>query len=74
MSASEILEHFRRLPSREQHELLEILANEVDPDLSEADITELERRAEELRRYPERGIPLDVVREEMPERLRKHRK
>jgi putative addiction module component (TIGR02574 family) len=79
MSAAELLEKAKALPIAERAELLnqlqENLADEgydFDPELTPEQVAELERRAEDLRRHPERGIPLEKVRSELEERRRKN--
>jgi len=76
MSAAEILEQIRGLPFREQREVAEQILEECgafDDELSPAQIAEMERRAESLRRNPDAGIPWDQVREQLKERLRQGR-
>jgi putative addiction module component (TIGR02574 family) len=73
MSATEILESIRRLPEAQRRELVERIEDEfiaVDDRLTPEQIAEFERRAEELRRHPERGIPWETVQAELPERLK----
>jgi putative addiction module component (TIGR02574 family) len=79
MSAAELLEKAKALPIEERAELVnqlqENLAEEgydFDPEPTPAQVAELERRAEELRRHPERGIPLETVRSELKERREKN--
>jgi len=79
MSAAELLEKAKALPIKERAELLnqleENLAEEgydIDPELTQEQVAELERRAENLRRHPERGIPLETVRSELEERRKKN--
>jgi putative addiction module component (TIGR02574 family) len=75
MSAAELFEKAKALPIEERAELYnrlcENLAEEgydFDPDLTPEQIAELERRAEELRKNPQVGIPWEVVREDMRKR------
>jgi putative addiction module component (TIGR02574 family) len=73
MSAAEILEQIRRLPPAEQYEVAEKVRQEFgdgDDELTAEQIAELERRAEEMRRHPERGIPWETVQAELHERLK----
>ena len=70
MSATEILEQIRRLPPKEQHEVVEQILAEFDEPLTPAQLAEFERRAGELRRNPESGIPWEQVRAELKERLK----
>ena len=73
MSAIEILESIRRLPEAERRDLVERIEDEfavADDRLTPEQIAEFERRAEELRRNPERGIPWETVQAELPERLK----
>jgi putative addiction module component (TIGR02574 family) len=73
MSAAEILEQIRRLPPAEQYEVAEKVRQEFgdgDDELTAEQIAELERRAEEMRQHPERGIPWETVQAELHERLK----
>ena len=71
MSASEILEQIHRLPLAEQYEIAEKVREEYfDDELTPEQNAELERRAEELRQHPERGIPWETVQAELHERLK----
>jgi putative addiction module component (TIGR02574 family) len=73
MGASEILEQIRRLPEADRRELVEAIEVEFgdfDDELTPGQIAELERRAEDLRKHPELGIPWEVVKEELQERLK----
>ena len=71
MSASEILEQIHRLPLAEQYEIAEKVREEYfDDELTPEQNAELERRAEELRQHPERGIPWATVQAELHERLK----
>jgi len=76
MSAVDILEQLRSLPLREQREVAEQILEECgafDDELSSAQIAEMERRADSLRRNPDAGIPWDEVRAQLKERLRQGR-
>jgi len=68
MSAAEILERIRGLPPEEQRDLVELIMDEfaespkyADSDLSPEQLAELERRAEELRKNPDKGIPWEQI-------------
>lgn len=72
MSAEQILEEIRRLPEGERRELVERIEDEFvdfDDELTPEQISELERRAEEFRKNPQRGIPWEQVREEARKRF-----
>ena len=76
MSATEILEELRRMPEPERRELVETIELEfggVDDELTPEQIAELERRADELRKNPETGIPWEQVRAEAKQRLKARR-
>ncbi|MBI4323760.1 MAG: addiction module protein [Chloroflexi bacterium] len=76
MSASEILDQIRRLPLQEQREVAEQILDECsafDDELSPAQLAELERRAENLRKNPKAGIPWEQVRAELKGRLKQNR-
>jgi putative addiction module component (TIGR02574 family) len=73
MSKAEILEELRRMPEAERRELVETIDLEFgdfNDELAPEQIAELERRAEELRQHPERGIPWETVQAELNERLK----
>jgi putative addiction module component (TIGR02574 family) len=73
MSAAQVLEQIDKLPFEEQREVFEQLRDkfdEFDDELTPEQIAELERRAEELRQHPERGIPWETVQAELHERLK----
>ena len=48
----------------------DIAANGYDPEPTAEQITELERRAEELQKHPERGRPAEEVFAEIEQRIR----
>jgi putative addiction module component (TIGR02574 family) len=80
VSAAEILEQIRKLNPDDRRELAEQVwsefgdgLEEADKDLSPAQIAEFEKRAEGLRRHPDRGIPWEKVRAELNDRLEKGR-
>jgi putative addiction module component (TIGR02574 family) len=73
MSKMEILEELRRMPETERRELVETIDLEFgdfNDELTPEQAAELERRAEELRQHPERGIPWETVQAELHERLK----
>ncbi|HEU0009538.1 MAG TPA: addiction module protein [Verrucomicrobiae bacterium] len=71
MSATEILVQIRQLPLQEQREVFERLRDEFgDEELTPEQIAELDRRAEEALKHPERGRPAEEVFAEIEERLR----
>ena len=70
MSATEVVEQFRKLPPEEQREVFEQLRDEFDDELTPGQIAEFERRGEQLRRNPESGIPWEQVRAELKERIK----
>jgi putative addiction module component (TIGR02574 family) len=77
MTADEILECIRNLPESERRELVQQILDEFteyDDELTPEQIAELDRRAEELRQHPERGIPAEQVFAELEERLTARRK
>jgi len=76
MSKAEILEELRRMPEAERREFVETIRTEFgnfDEELTEDQKTELERRAEELRKNPKAGIPWEQVRAEAKRRLKARR-
>jgi putative addiction module component (TIGR02574 family) len=73
MSATEILERFRRLPFEERCEVLQRMRDEFEDELTPEQIAEFEQRAEKLRRHPEKGITWEKVREELKSRTNKSR-
>jgi len=76
MSATEILEELRRMPEAERRDLVETIETEFgdfDDELSQEQKDELDRRAEELRQHPERGIPWEQVRAEARQKLKARR-
>jgi putative addiction module component (TIGR02574 family) len=73
MSATEILEQIEHLSPSEQQEVAEKIWEKYgifDDELTPEQAAELERRAEELRLHPERGIPLETVQAELHEHLK----
>ena len=76
MSRTEILEELRRMPESERRELVETIDLEFgdfNDDLTPEQKAELERRADELRKNPETGIPWEQVRAEAKQRLKARR-
>jgi putative addiction module component (TIGR02574 family) len=73
MSATEILKQIEDLPRAEQQAVAEQVwekFGDFSDELTPEQTAELERRAEELRQHPERGIPWETVQAEMHERLK----
>ena len=72
MSAAQVLEQIDKLPFEEQREVFEQLRDkfdDFDDELTAEQIAELERRAEELRKNPEAGIPWEQARDEARRRF-----
>jgi putative addiction module component (TIGR02574 family) len=77
MSAIKILEELRRMPENERRETVQQILDEFtefDDELTPEQIAELERRAEDARKNPGRGIPTEQVFAEIEERLAARRK
>ena len=77
MSRTEILEELRRMPENERRETVQQILDEFtefDDELTPEQIAELERRAEDARKNPGRGIPAEQVFAEIEERLAARRK
>ena len=77
MSASEIIEQIRPLPTEEKRELVEQIwaefgteLEQVDSELTTEQIAELDRRSEEALAHPESCRPLDEVLAEIEKRFR----
>jgi putative addiction module component (TIGR02574 family) len=73
MGVAEIIEEIRALPPEQQREVVERIEQEFtefNDELTPAQIAELERRAEEMRQHPERGIPWEQVKAELQDRLK----
>jgi len=68
MSAEEIVEQFRLLPFEEQREVVRLLNEEIDDELSPDQIAELERRAEDFRKNPEDGVSWEEIRSDLRKR------
>ncbi len=70
MSAAQVLEQVNKLPVEEQREVFEQLRDKFDDEPTPEQLAEFDRRAEELRQHPERGIPWETVQAELHERLK----
>jgi putative addiction module component (TIGR02574 family) len=73
MTASEILEQIRRLPRAQQYEVAEKVWAEFgdfDEELTPEQMAELERRAEDARKHPERCRPIEEVFTDIEKRCR----
>ena len=70
MSAAQIMEQVEKLPFEEQREVFEHLREKFDDEPTQEQLAEFDRRAEELRQHPERGIPWETVQAELHERLK----
>lgn len=76
MSASEVVEQFRKLPAVEQREAFEKIrevVHDFDVELTPEQIAELDRRAEDALKNPGRGKLAEQVFTEIEERLRAKR-
>jgi putative addiction module component (TIGR02574 family) len=76
VSAAEIIEKIRPLPTEQKRELLEQIWAEfgkelgwVDAELTPDQIAELDRRLARFEKDPSSGIPLEQVEEEMRQRF-----
>jgi putative addiction module component (TIGR02574 family) len=77
MSATKILAELRRMPENERRETVQQILDEFtefDDELTPEQIAELERRAEDARKNPGRGIPAEQVFAEIEERGAARRK
>ncbi len=70
MSATEVVEQFRKLPPEEQREAFGRICNEFDDGLTPEQMAELDRRAERALAHPERCRPLEDVVADMEKRFR----
>jgi putative addiction module component (TIGR02574 family) len=70
MSAAQVIEQVDKLSFEEQREVFEQLREKFDSEPTPEQLAEFERRAEELRQHPERGIPWETVQAELQERLK----
>jgi len=68
MSAEEIVEQFRLLPFEEQREVVRLLNEEIDDELSPDQIAELERQTEDFRKNPEDGVSWEEIRSDLSKR------
>jgi putative addiction module component (TIGR02574 family) len=76
MSASDLIEQMRLMPTQEKRAFIEKVWDEygdelgwVEPDLTPEQIAELERRAEDALKNPGRGTPVEEVSAEIKKRL-----
>jgi putative addiction module component (TIGR02574 family) len=79
MSVAKLLSAAKKLPFDERVELAQqvwsnIVDNGYESELTPEQIEELERRAEETVKHPERCIPWEQVRSELKKRLAQRRK
>jgi len=72
MSKAEILEELRRMPESERRELVETIELEFgdfDDTLTPEQKEELDRRAQDFRKNPRAGVPLEPIREQARKRF-----
>jgi putative addiction module component (TIGR02574 family) len=72
MSAVEILEQFRKLPFKERRKVAQQIRDEVEDELTPEHIAEFEKRAEKLRRSPEKGIAWEKIQSKLKTRSNKN--
>ena len=70
MSATQVMEQVEKLPFEEQRAVFEQLREKFDDEPTSEQLAEFDRRAEELRQHPERGIPWETVQAELHDRLK----
>jgi transposase len=76
MSAAEIIEELRRMPSDKRHELVAQIRDEFgefDDEPTPELIAELDRRAERALAHPEQCRPLDDAIDDLEKRFRARR-
>ena len=76
MSATELIEKMRPMPTEDKRAFVEQIWEEfgeelgwVDPDLTPEQIAELDRRLAEFEKNPHGGIPWEQVQAEMKQRF-----
>jgi putative addiction module component (TIGR02574 family) len=72
VSATEVVEQFRKLSADERRKVIEQLREEfacLEPELTSEDLAELDRRAEDALKNPGSGIPLEQIEAEMKQRF-----
>ena len=72
MSATEVIEQFRKLSAEEQREVFQQIRNnfsDFDDELTPEQIAELDRRAEDALKHPGRGKPAEQVFAEIQKRF-----
>jgi hypothetical protein len=77
MSAKDLIEQMRPMPTEEKRAFIEKVWEEygeelgwIDPELTPEQITELDRRAEQALAHPERCRPLDDAIADIEKRFR----